>query len=94
MFVVVASVVVAAIAVVAYFERSYLKAELKTLVAKAEAAEKSFASRIVAAELNLRGKLTQDAQRIVSDIRAWESKEQVSAKDVITQFEARLKQVL
>lgn len=94
MFVAIVSVVVVAVAVLAYFDRANLKSEIKTFVAKAEATEKSIVSRVTAAELNLRGKIVEDTKKIVTEIRAWEAKEQVSAKDVITQFEARLKQIL
>jgi hypothetical protein len=39
-------------------------------------------------------KVSADVTRVVSDVKAWATRESASAKDVLEQVEARMKQIL
>ena len=98
MFAEVIAVILAGACVTAYFERKSLKAESE----KVRASSKAYFDAVIKA---VRTKFTEDVAEkreqvaadiatIVDDVKTWEAKETVSAKEVIAQFEARIKQIL
>jgi hypothetical protein len=64
-------------------EPKKLEAEVKTEVVDVEA-------KVAEAK----AKVKVDVLKVIEDIKAWEAKEVVTAKAAITQFEARVKQIL
>jgi hypothetical protein len=98
MFAEVVAVVLAGVVIAAYFERASLKAD----AVKVEVASKAYFSAVVR---GLRTKFNEDVSKVreqvakdvavvIGDVKAWEAKETVSAKEVIAQVEARIKQIL
>lgn len=81
------AVVIAAAVVGGYFERQRLKA----IAARAEA---NLVNRALEAQYELRAKISGDYKTVVADIKSWEERQIVSTKEVIAQFEGRLKQIL
>jgi len=90
----VVAVVLVGLCVAAYFERKSLKADVAQAKADVVDAGLKFLNALRAKESQVRAKIAADALKIADDVKAWEAKETVSAKDAITQFEARLKQIL
>ena len=86
---VVAVLGIVAVAALAYLERKVLKAEVVAIKAKAFAEYQRYADALRSKE-----SLANDVAKIAADIKAWETKEGASAKEVIAQFEARLKQII
>ena len=91
--IVIGAVAVAAI-VIAYFERKSIKTDAQKVVAAAETKVANFETALRVKESQVRGKILADANKIVSDIKAWATKEAAKPEEVIAQFEARLKQIL
>lgn len=87
-------VLVLALVLAAYFERKSLKADVLKAETKVAAATHSFIDSLRKVEQNTKLRISADIATLVSDVKAWEDKETISAKDAIAQIEARLKQIL
>lgn len=91
---VVAGVVVIVLAGIAYLERASIKADALEVKAIAEKKVATFEQAVRIKETNVRAKIYQDVAKVIADVKAYEVSAVVSTKDVIAQFEARLKQIL
>lgn len=87
-------VVVGVVSVVAYLERRVIKAEAVKAEAKLVEATQKYVASVRAIEGKVKDKVKGDVALIISDVKAFETKESATAKAVIEQVEARLKQIL
>lgn len=87
-------VVVGVLSVVAYLERKTLKADAVKAEAKLVEQTQKFVASVRSVEGKVKDKIKGDVALIISDVKAFEQKEGASAKAVIEQVEARLKQIL
>ncbi len=94
MFAEIVAVVLAVAVIAAYFERKALKADVVLAEGRVKAAATRVTAYVRTKELTVRDSIAKDIATIVADVKAWEAKETVSAKEVIAQFEARIKQIL
>jgi len=85
-----------------YFERQRLKTDAIAAKAKLSVYVSLVESRLKSKESQVRAKIAGDVAKIVADVKAWAEKEATTAsvdsykfsKDIVAQFEARLKQIL
>lgn len=94
MFAEIIAVVLAGCVIAAYFERVSLKAAVLAAKADVLLAGTKFLTSLNSKESQVRAKISADVKKIVTDIQKWESAETVSTKEVIAQFEARLRQII
>ena len=86
----------------AYLERERLKKDAIEARAKLSVYVSLVESRLKSKEANVRAKVAADVAKVVTEVKTWSEKEAAVAavdpykfaKNIVAQFEARLKQIL